>query len=130
MPNPANAWTTVNSPVSSRIWATTLGVVRCRSISPPPPGRLNSDSRERVADRQQPREQQDLDDDLGGGARDLDLSRAAQDPRPFRVLLEKPAQPDRREAVERQGERFEEEECQVTEAGGGERDHGESAMPR
>ena len=90
---------------------------RQEDAAAPGPRRLQAEARERVNDGEEARQQQHLDEHLRRGAGDLDLARSGQDARALRVLFEEAAQPDRREPVERERERLEEQERQVAEPG-------------
>jgi hypothetical protein len=93
----------------------------------PGPVVLDAEAAEGRDDGQETQQQEDLHEDLRGRAQDLDLSRPRQEAGMLRVLLEKTADLDRREPVERDRERLEENEQAVTDGRRDQEDHAASA---
>src|SRR5262249_40010976 len=75
------------------------------------------------SDREEPEQQEHLDQDFRRRLDDLDLARSGQQPRVLRMLLEQAPDLDRREPVESQGERLEEEEEDVADSRPGKQNH-------
>ena len=81
-----------------------------KSDAAPGPGRVDAERAEARDDGQKARQQQDLHEDLGRRAHDLDLARAGEQARALGMLLEQAAHLDRRQPIEREREGLEEQE--------------------